>query len=42
MFCTNRLESKGINFTVFSFFDRKSPDFCKNDGENSSFIHSDL
>ena len=42
MFCTNRLESKVSNFTVSSFFDRKSPDFDKYDGENSIFIHSDL
>ena len=29
MFCTNLLESKVSNFTVSSFFDRKSPDFDK-------------
>ena len=34
MFCINRLESWVSNFTVFSFFDRKSPDFDKNEGEN--------
>ena len=32
MFCTNRLESKVSDSTAFSFFDRKSPDFGKNEG----------
>ena len=35
MFCTNRQVNKVSNFTVFSFFDRKSPDFGKNERKNS-------
>ena len=42
MFCTNRQENCLSNFTVFSFFDRKSPDFGKNEGKNSICIQSNL
>ena len=42
MFCTNRQENEVSNFTVFSFFDRKSPDFSKNEGKNSICIQSNL
>ena len=42
IFCTNRLESRVLNFTVFSRFDRKSTDFDKNEGEMSIFIQSKL
>ena len=40
MFCTNRQENCLSNFTVFSFFDRKSPDFGKNEGKNSICIQN--
>ena len=42
MFCTIRQENLVSNFTVFSFFDRKSPDFGKNEGKNSICIPSNL
>ena len=42
MFCTNFQENYVSNFTVFSFFDRKSPDFGKNEGKNSMCIQSNL
>ena len=42
MFCTNCLESLVTNFTVFSFFHKKLPDFGKNEGKNFVFIHINL
>ena len=39
MFCSNHL-SLVSDLTIFSFLDRKSPDFGKNEGETSIFIRS--